>query len=78
LTLQFKQFFLQNTMEFDLRTAYDVEFRDFMVRPSVKYSFTNTLQGTIGCLLIGGPDDDSLLGQYRDNDEVYAMLRCSF
>ncbi len=77
-TLLFKQFFLQNTMEFNLRTAYDVEFQDFMVRPSVKYGFTNTLQGTIGCLIIGGPDDDSLLGQYRDNDEVYAMLRCSF
>lgn len=78
LTLQFKQFFLQNTMEFDLRTAYGIEFRDYLVKPSLKYNFTNALQGAIGVVILGGRYDDSLLGQYEDNDEIYARLKCFF
>ncbi len=78
LTLQFKQFFLQNTMEFDLRAAYGIEFRDYLVKPSLKYNFTGTLQGTIGLAVLGGRYDDSLLGQFDDNDEVYAQLKCFF
>jgi hypothetical protein len=78
LTFLFKQFFLQNTMEFNFRVAYDIEFQDFLIKPSLKYSFTNDIQGTIGALIIDGKYDDSLLGQYRENDEIYASLRCSF
>ncbi len=78
LTFLFKQFFLQNTMELNIRTAYDIEFRDYIVKPSLKYNFTDNLQGTIGGLLINGKYDDSLFGQFRDNDEIFARLRCSF
>lgn len=78
LTFLFKQFFLQNTMEFNLRAAYGAEFRDCIVKPSLKYNFTDTVQGTLGVLFISGKYDDSLFGQYRDNDEIYARLRCSF
>ncbi len=78
LTFLFKQFFLQNTMELNIRTAYDIEFRDYIIKPSLKYNFTDNLQGTIGGLLINGKYDDSLFGQYRDNDEIFARLRCSF
>jgi hypothetical protein len=78
LTFLFKQFFLQNTMELNIRTAYDIEFRDYIVKPSLKYNFTDNLQGTIGVLLINGKYDDSLFGQYRENDEIFARLRCSF
>ena len=78
LTFLFKQFFLQNTMELNLRAAYGVEFQDFLIKPSLKYSFTNNLQATIGVIVIGGKDDDSLFGQFRDNDEAFARVRCSF
>lgn len=78
LTFLFKQFFLQNTMELNLRTAYDIEFRDYIIKPSLKYSFTDHLQGTVGVIIINGKQDDSLFGQYRNNDELYAQLRCSF
>ncbi len=78
LTLLFKQFFLQNTMEINIRTAYDIEFRDYIIKPSLKYNFTDNLQGTFGVLLINGKYDDSLFGQFRDNDEIFARLRCSF
>jgi hypothetical protein len=78
LTFLFKQFFLQNAMELNIRIAYDIEFRDYVVKPSLKYNFTDNLQGTIGALLINGKYDDSLFGQYRENDEIFARLRCSF
>ncbi len=78
LTFLFKQFFLQNTMEFNFSTAYDINFQDYLIKPSLKYSFTNDLQGTIGVMIINGKYDDSLLGQFRDNDEIFASLRCSF
>jgi hypothetical protein len=78
LTLLFKQFFLQNTMELNIRTAYNIEFRDYIIKPSLKYNFTDNLQGTIGVLLINGKYDDSLFGQFRDNDEIFAHLRCTF
>ena len=78
LTFLFKQFFLQNTMEFNIRVAYGIEFQDFIVKPSLKYNFTDNLQGTIGAILIGGKYDDSLFGQFNDNNEMFAKLRCAF
>ena len=78
LTFLFKQFFLQNTMEFNMRAAYDIEFQDVIIKPSLKYNFTDNLQGTIGIIFISGKYDDSLFGQFDDNDEMYAKLRCAF
>jgi len=78
VTAMFKQFFLQNTLELTVRGAYGIEFKDYVFRPSLKYSFTNALQGTIGLVVLGGKYDSSLFGQYDQNDEVYAQLRCSF
>jgi hypothetical protein len=78
LTFLLKQYFLQNTMELNMRLAYDIEFQDFIVKPSLKYNFTDYLQGTVGAILIGGRYNDSLFGQYSENDEIYVRLRCSF
>lgn len=77
-TFSFKQFLLQNTLEVNLSGAYDVEYQDIMIKPSVKYNFTNDLQGVIGVLFIESSHDDSMFGQYRNNDEVFAKLKYSF
>jgi len=78
LTFLFKQFFLQNTMELNFRTAYNIEYRDYVIKPSLKYSFTNNIQGTVGLLIINSEYNDSLFGQYRKNDEVFAKIRLAF
>jgi hypothetical protein len=78
LTVLLKQFFLQNTLELNARAAYDLEFHDYVFRPSVKYNFTDRVQGTLGFVWIGGGERDSMFGQFRHNDEFYARLRCSF
>ncbi|MBN2298034.1 MAG: hypothetical protein JXM72_05545 [Deltaproteobacteria bacterium] len=78
ITVSFKQFFLQNTLEANLDGAYDLEFKDYMIKPSLKYKFTESLQLTLGAILLDGKEQDSLVGQYQDNDEIYAKLRCYF
>jgi hypothetical protein len=78
VTAMLRQMFLQNTLELTLRGAYGIEFKDYVFRPSLKYSFTNTLQGTVGIVILGGKYDNSMFGQYDRNDEAYAQLRCSF
>ena len=78
VTFMFKQFLLQNTLEINLGGAYDVEYQDIMIKPSIKYNFTNDLQGILGLLIIDSSHDDSMLGQYRNNDEVFAKLKYSF
>ncbi len=78
VTFLLKQFFLQNTMELNISAGYGVEYQDSILKPSLKYNFTDNLQGTIGGLCLFGPDEYSFFGQYRDNDEVFAQLRCSF
>jgi hypothetical protein len=77
-TFMFKQFLLQNTLEINLGGAYDVEYQDIMLKPSIKYNFTNNLQGIIGVLIIASSHDDSMLGQYSNNDEVFVKLKYSF
>jgi hypothetical protein len=78
VTFMFKQFLLQNTLEINLGGAYDVEYQDIMLKPSIKYNFTNNLQGIIGVLIIDSSHDDSMFGQYKNNDEVFAKLKYSF
>jgi hypothetical protein len=78
ITFLFKQFLLQNNLEINLGGAYDVEYQDIMIKPSIKYNFTNDLQGIIGILIIDSSHDDSMFGQYRNNDEVFAKLKYSF
>jgi len=78
LTFQVKQFFLQNTMEIDLSFAYNIEYRGILVKPNFKYRFTDDLHLTLSALIIDGPYPDSLLGQFKDNDQVAASLKCYF
>jgi len=78
ITFLFKQFLLQNNLEINLGGAYDVEYQDIMLKPSIKYNFTNDLQGILGLLIIDSSHDDSMLGQFRDNDEVFVKLKYSF
>ena len=55
-----------------------MEYRDIMLKPSIKYNFTNNLQGIIGVLIIASSHDDSMLGQYSNNDELFVKLKYSF
>jgi len=78
LSLAYKQFFLQNTLELNLGGAYDYTFHHYLFQPSAVYGFTDAIRATLGVVIIAGKDPNSLLGQFRDNDEVFVKLRYSF
>ena len=45
--------------------------------PQVSYSLTDNFTLTLVALALGG-ENNSLFGQYEDNDEVYVKARYSF
>ncbi|HHO77083.1 MAG TPA: hypothetical protein ENN05_11755 [Deltaproteobacteria bacterium] len=78
LTVSFKQFFLQNILEANLDGAYNLEFKEYLIKPSVRYKFTETLHFTLGAIFLDGKEHDSLIGQFQKNDEMFATLKCYF
>ncbi len=77
-TISIKQLYLQDTLEIGLDGMYGVEFRQYLLKPYVTYSFTDNLKGTIEARILQGRYTDSAIGQFRDNDEVYLSMRYSF
>lgn len=77
-TFSVKRLFRQDTLEVQFDGLYDIEFEDMLLKPSITYHFTDRLQGTLGAIFIQAKFNDSLLGQYRDNDEIYVKMRYSF
>ncbi len=71
VTFLLKQFFLQNTMELNISAGYGVEYQDSILKPSLKYNFTDNLQGTIGGLCLFGPDE------YPSSGSTGIMMRYS-
>jgi hypothetical protein len=78
ITMAYKHFFLQNTLELTLGGLYDIQFQHYLLQPSLAYNFTDAIRGTLGAAIFQGMYDDSLLGQFRNNDEVFFKLRYSF
>jgi len=77
-TLSLKQLYLQDTLEIGLDGMYGVEFRQYLIKPYITYSFTDNLKGTIEARILQGRYTDSAIGQFRDNDEIFARMKYSF
>ena len=68
---------LSERVELELRTVYAIERESWLVFPRVSWTPLDDLVLRVGYLAIGGPRE-SLLGQFRDNDEVVLQARYSF
>lgn len=77
VTLGYRHQLLKNTLEIDLDGTWGIEYRQYLLNPSVAYSVTDNFKVTLAALVLGG-ESDSLFGQYDDNDEVYVKARYSF
>jgi hypothetical protein len=77
-TLDIRQFLLHNTLEIDLAGAYNIEFKDIIISPSITYSLSDNIDAILGAIILGGKYDDALIGQFKDNDEIFATIRYSF
>jgi hypothetical protein len=68
---------LGERLELELRGVYAIEREAWYVFPRVSYSLRDDLRLRVGYLALGGPRA-SLIGQFRDNDEVVFQARWSF
>jgi hypothetical protein len=69
--------FWQDRFELDLRSAYTFETGSWLVLPRLAYAVTDSLRVRLGYLALGG-SRNSLIGQYKRNDEVILDARFSF
>jgi hypothetical protein len=68
---------LADRLELEVRGTYAIEREAWFVFPRASYLVRDDLRVRLGYLAIGGPRA-SLLGQFRDNDEVVFQARYSF
>ena len=71
-----KSFFGERVLA-EVRGIYTIEPHSWFVYPRVDYLVRDDLRLRLGYLAIGGPLD-SLIGQYKQNDEVVFQARYSF
>jgi hypothetical protein len=77
LTLSCKYALLDSTLEPQISAMYGIEYAQFLIKPAISYAVTDNLKVIIYALILGG-ESDSLLGQYRNNDEGVLKIRYSF
>jgi hypothetical protein len=64
-------------LELEVRGTYSIEREAWFIFPRASYQVRDDLRVRLGYLALGGPED-SLLGQFRDNDEFVLQARYSF
>jgi hypothetical protein len=64
-------------VEVELRGVYSFEREAWLVFPRVSYLLRDEIRLRLGYLAIGGTSD-SLIGQFRSNDEVVFQIRYNF
>ena len=72
-----RKLFIAERLELELRGAYALEREYWFVFPRASYLVRDNLRVRLGYLAIGG-QRESLLGQFRDNDEFVLEARFSF
>jgi hypothetical protein len=68
---------LAERLELEVRGTYAFERQAWVVFPRMSYTLRDDLRLRLGYLAIGGPRD-SLLGQFRENDEFVMQARYTF
>ena len=77
LSASLKKRFLGDRLELEVRGTYAIEREAWFVFPRVSYQVRDDIRVRVGYLGIGGPTE-SVIGQYRDNDEFVFQGRYSF
>ena len=77
VTVVVRRRFLVDRLEVEVRSAVTLERSSGLVFPRVSYQLTDGLRVRVGYLAISGTRD-SLIGEFRQNDEFVFQLRYSF
>jgi hypothetical protein len=76
-TLSLRHMLFNGRFEAALYGSYGIEYRQFLIKPSISYDITDNLRATLAGLVFGG-EKDSLLGQYSNNDEIFLKVKYSY
>lgn len=77
LTGVVRKAFWDDRFELDVRNAYAFETGSWLALPRLAYTVSDNLRVRLGYLVVGG-SRNSLIGQYKRNDEVVLEARFSF
>jgi hypothetical protein len=76
-TLDLRFSFLDDSLHAELAGMYNFATTAMLLRPEVSYKILPMLKGSFRLVYINGPRD-SVIGQYKDNDQLQLMFRYSF
>lgn len=66
------------TLDMEIFVVYNFNRNDYFIRPLVRYSFTDSLKGTVGADIFQGDEDRTFYGSVKKNNMAYAELKYSF
>jgi hypothetical protein len=77
-TLRLTRWLKYQTVMLSLFSFYSPTDEDFYVRANASYKLSDPLEVALGANLFGGEHEETLFGQFDENDNVYLRLRYSF
>ena len=76
-SVDFRLSFMDDSLNLDLAGMYNFTQESVLLSPEVAYRITPSIKGTLRAIYIDGPRE-SLIGQYKDNDQIQVRVRYSF
>jgi len=78
VTARVTKLLMQQNLELSLFAFYSPSDEDAYLRPGAVYKATDRWRIEAGGNVFLGRDEDSFFGQFENNSNVYAALRCGF
>ena len=78
VTLRITWMLMDQNLILSCFTRYSPSDEDVYVKPSATYKISDRWQASVGGNLFAGADEYSFLGQFEDNSNIHASLRCSY
>jgi hypothetical protein len=78
VTLRITWMLMNQNLILSCFTRYSPSDEDVYVKPSATYKISDRWQASIGGNLFAGANEYTFLGQFEDNCNVHASLRCSY
>lgn len=78
VTLRLRQELMRENLILSLFSRYSPSDEDVYLRPQLSYKINDDWRVEVGADIFRGRNDHTFLGQFEDNSNIHAMLRCSF
>jgi len=77
-SVRLTQLLMHQTLKLSLFSFYSISDGDYLIKPEIKYNFSDKLWAAIGGNIFGGGERWSQFGQLDKNDNVYLQVRYEF